>query len=202
MTNSSELVRLPANRARSAAEVLARAFHNDPLMQYLMPAEARRRRWLPSLFSIVVRYCLAYGEVYATPGLEGAACWLPPGQTNPPFVRLAMVGRRSPPVGMGLAGLRRYLRVARYTEEIHTHQAPRAHWYLWALGVEPARQGQGLGGLLIQPVLARARAENMPCYLETMNSVNVPFYERHGFQVVSQGEAPGSGLRIWSMLRQ
>ncbi len=202
MTDSSELIRLPANQARSAATVLARAFHNDPLMQYLMPGETRRTRWLPSLFSIVVRYCLAYGEVYTTPGLDGVACWLPPGETNPSFVRLARIGRRSPPVGMGLAGLRRFLRVARYTEEIHTHLAPQAHWYLWALGVEPACQGQGLGGLLMQPVLARARAENLSCYLETMNSVNVPFYERHGFHVVSEGEPPGSGLRIWAMLRQ
>src|SRR5260370_3419386 len=100
MAGSLGLVRLPANQARSAAEVVARAFHNDTLMQYLMPVEARRTRWLPSLFSIVVRYCLAYGEVYTTPGLDGAACWLPPGQTNPPFIRLARVGWHSPPVGI------------------------------------------------------------------------------------------------------
>jgi hypothetical protein len=35
-----------------------------------------------------------------------------------------------------------------------------------------------------------------------MNDANLPFYERHGFQVVSDGEAPGTGLRIWAMLRQ
>ena len=200
-TNSSETIHLPSNQAKSAAAVLARAFHNDPMMQYLLPVEDRRARWLPSLFSIVVRYCLAYGEVHTTPTLDGVACWLPPGETNPPFLRLARIGRRSPPVGMGLAGLRRYLRVAHYLEEIHAHTAPKAHWYLWALGVEPERQGRGCGGLLIQPVLARAKAEGISCYLETMNSVNVPFYERHGFHVVSDGEAPGSKLRIWAMLR-
>ena len=54
----------------------------------------------------------------------------------------------------------------------------------------------------MQPVLSRAGAENLSCYLETMNSVNVPFYERHGFHVVSEGEPPGSGLRIWAMLRK
>jgi hypothetical protein len=54
----------------------------------------------------------------------------------------------------------------------------------------------------MQPVLGRATEESVACYLETMNSVNVPFYERHGFHVVSEGEAPGSGLRIWAMLRQ
>ena len=202
MHASSEIMCLPANQATNAAAVLARAFHNDPMMQYLMPVEARRARWLPSLFSIVARYCLAYGEVHTTPALDGVACWLTPGETNPPFLRLARIGRRSPPLGMGLPGLRRYLQVAHYMEKIHTLSAPQAHWYLWALGVEPERQGRGLGGLLIQPVLARARAEGISCYLETMNSVNVLFYERHGFSVVSDGKAPGTGLRIWAMLRQ
>ena len=202
MGTSPEIIRLLTKQARDAATVLARAFHNDPLMKYLIPDEARRAGWLPSLFSIVARYSLAYGEVYTTPALDGVACWLPPGETNPPFLRLARIGRRSPPLGMGLAGLRRYLRVAHYIEGIHSRMAPQTHWYLWALGVEPARQGRGLGGLLIQPVLARAGLENRPCYLETMNSANLPFYERHGFQVVSAGEAPGSHLRIWAMLRQ
>ncbi|HEU0004328.1 MAG TPA: GNAT family N-acetyltransferase [Ktedonobacteraceae bacterium] len=202
MHASSEIIRLPSNQARSAAAVLARAFHNDPMMQYLMPVEDRRARWLPSLFIIVVRYCLTYGEVHTTPALDGVACWLPPGETNPAFLRLARIGWRNPPIGMRLAGLRRYLRVAHYLEEIHAHAAPQAHWYLWALGVEPAHQGRGYGGLLIQPVLARAKVEGMSCYLETMNSVNVPFYERYGFHVVSDGEAPGSRLRIWAMLRQ
>ena len=202
MKASSEIMCLPTNQAGRAATVLARAFHNDPMMQYLLPGEPRRARWLPSLFSIVARYCLAYGEVHTTPALDGVACWLPPGETNPPFLRLARIGRRSPPVGMGLSGLRRYLQAAHYMERIHAHSAPQAHWYLWALGVEPERQGRGFGGLLTQPVLARARAQDMPCYLETMNSVNVPFYERHGFAVVSDGEAPGTGLRIWAMLRK
>src|SRR5260370_36016941 len=100
MAGSLGLVRLPANQARSAAEVLARAFHNDPLMQYLMPVEARRTRWLPSLFSIVVRYCLAYGEVYTTPGLDGAGCVLPPSQTHPPFILVEGVRLPSPTAGL------------------------------------------------------------------------------------------------------
>ncbi|HLX59395.1 MAG TPA: GNAT family N-acetyltransferase [Ktedonobacteraceae bacterium] len=202
MAESLEAIRLLAHQARSAAAVLARAFHNDPFMQYLISNDRRRARLLPSLFGILVRYSLSYGEVYTTPGLDGVACWLPPGETNPPFLRLARVGLRGAPVGLGLAGLRRYLRVAHYMEEVHAHSTPGAHWYLWGLGVEPQRQGQGLGGLLMQPALAHAKTEGVACYLETTNGVNVPFYQRHGFNVVSVGEAPASGLRVWAMLRQ
>jgi hypothetical protein len=54
----------------------------------------------------------------------------------------------------------------------------------------------------MQPVLARADADRLPCYLETMNEKNVLFYEKYGFRVVRDGEVPRHGLRAWAMLRE
>ncbi len=192
-------IRLPPHHARQAAEVLGRAFHNDPMTRYLVPDDAKRARLLPIFFSIQVHYCLRYGEVYTTPGLDGVACWLSPGDTGPSFGRLARIGVHSPgirrvPFGLGLVGLRRYIDAERYTAEIHKGAAPRPHWYLWIIGVEPACQGNGIGGLLMQPVLARASAQGLPCYLETNNAGNLPFYQKHGFRVVSDGEIPGTRI--------
>jgi len=54
------------------------------------------------------------------------------------------------------------------------------------LGVSPDCQGQGIGGMLLQSMLARADRTNMPCYLETTTTAAVRFYQRHGFEVVHQ----------------
>jgi GNAT superfamily N-acetyltransferase len=63
-------------------------------------------------------------------------------------------------------------------------QHPRdEHVYLALLGLRPDRQGRGLGGRLIEPGLAYADEHRLPCYLESSNPRNVPFYERHGFEV-------------------
>lgn len=201
------VIRLPPVYAGQAAEVLGRAFHDDPMSRYLVPDDAKRARLLPIFFSIQVQYCLRYGEVYTNPGLDGVACWLSPSNTVPTFGRLARVGVRSPgvrrvPCEFGLSGLRRYLDAERYSGDIHRRAAPELHWYLWIIGVEPACQGKGIGGLLMQPVLARASAQGLPCYLETNNADNVPFYQKYGFRVVSDGEIPGRGLRVWAMLRK
>jgi GNAT superfamily N-acetyltransferase len=67
--------------------------------------------------------------------------------------------------------------------------------------VEPSELGKGIGGALIQPVLARAAAEGLLCYLETQNESDVPFYPKHGFEVVSDGEVPKCGRRVWAMVR-
>jgi GNAT superfamily N-acetyltransferase len=62
-------------------------------------------------------------------------------------------------------------------------------------------QGRGLGSTLLQPVLARADADRLPCYLETGVARNVTFYERHGFQVVAAGALPRGGPPLWAMVR-
>jgi len=76
------------------------------------------------------------------------------------------------------------------------------HWYLWVLGVAPDSQGKGIGSRLIQPVLDCSDKEQISCYLETETERNVAFYEKRGFEVVSEGEVPGYDLKLWSLLRE
>ncbi|HUY79204.1 MAG TPA: GNAT family N-acetyltransferase [Ktedonobacterales bacterium] len=186
---------------RQAASTLDRAFFDDPLFAYLLPNPAQRKRLLSRIHLIMVRYGLRYGAVYAPPEREGIACWLSPGNTTPTFWRLLAVAWRTPPLALGVRGYRRYARLNAYLEQTHARVAPGAHWYLWALGVDPACQRQGLGSQLLQPILAQADRDRGPCYLETMQITNLAFYERHGFRVVSDGVAPGTALRVWGMRR-
>lgn len=196
-----DVIQLLPNQTKQAAVVLCRAFYDDPLVRYIVPEEARRARLLPSFYTIVVRYALRYGEVYMTPGVEGVACWLSPGNTTPSTWRLLRIAIRSAPLFLGLPEQGRNNIVARYTDDVHKRLVSGPHWYLWGLGVDPPCQHQGVGGKLIQPILDRADRERLPCYLETTNEVNPPFYEKHGFKVISDGIVPGTNLRVWGMRR-
>ncbi len=183
-----------------ASAVLCRAFYHDPLVEYVVPDETRRARVLPSFYRIVVRYTVRYGEVYTMPAVEGVACWLSPGNTTPSTWRLLRVAP-SALFAFGFAEQSRNITYSRYTDDLHARAVSGPHWYLWGLGVEPSRQHQGLGGQLIQPILARADRDGLPCYLETTRQVNVPFYERHGFTIVNDGVVPTTALRVWGMRR-
>jgi ribosomal protein S18 acetylase RimI-like enzyme len=46
---------------------------------------------------------------------------------------------------LGPAVVARFVRCDSHTEHLHKRDAPAQHWYLWLLGVEPPRQGQGIG---------------------------------------------------------
>ena len=61
------------------------------------------------------------------------------------------------------------------------------------IGVEPSRQGSGVGSALLQHSLANCDADGLPAYLESSSPKNIPLYERFGFEqigVIRAGDAP------------
>ena len=76
-----------------------------------------------------------------------------------------------------------YVRLMNTLESKRHELAPTAH-HLQTLGA--AVQGKGYGSKLIQVGIERAEKAGVPCYLESSNVKNVPFYKRHGFQVLEE----------------
>ena len=67
------------------------------------------------------------------------------------------------------------------------------HWYLPLIGVDPARQGRGLGSALMRHALAACDRDRLPAYLESSSPANIPLYERHGFErlgAIQSGDSP------------
>jgi ribosomal protein S18 acetylase RimI-like enzyme len=195
-------IALEKAHAGQATAALGRAFINDPLITYVIADEDRRRRITPDLYGGIVRYALLYGKAYTTVEVAGAACWLPPEQSSPTLLRMLRAGMLKVPLRLGWKSYQQLNEFEAQAEILHQRHATKPHWYLWALGVDPAWQGKGFGGRLLQPVLARADAEQTPCYLETQNPKNLPFYEKQGFQVSEQKEIFKDAVTTWAMLRQ
>ena len=65
-----------------------------------------------------------------------------------------------------------------------------------------AHQGRGLGAKVIAPVLEICDRQSLPAYLESSNIANVPFYERHGFEIQEEVLVCEGGPVIRAMLRK
>jgi GNAT superfamily N-acetyltransferase len=196
--------RLNAADASLAGETLARAFASNPGMVWVLPNDARRAEQLRWLMTGYVRLGLRYGECWCTGdggSLDGAAVWMPPGNTDTSWMQMLSIGFGLAPWVFGWAGLRNYFRAIELMDRYHDQAALGPHWYLFVLGVEPARQRRGIGSRLMEPTLARADATGHPCYLETDRAEDVAFYQRHGFHVHVEYSYPSAGPRGWGMIR-
>ena len=202
MTMESKTLRLQDAQVSEVSQALARAFFDDPMTAYMMPDDSQRVEVLPSFMQAGTRICLPYGEVYTTPGTPlGSANWLPPGKTEITEEALASSGAFDVLGRMGEEAAGRFGTLMAQLGELHHAAVPAEHWYLLILGVDPSRQGQGVGGSLIEPILRRAGAEGRACYLETMKPRNVTFYGKHGFEVVVEDDTTDGGLHFWTMRR-
>jgi ribosomal protein S18 acetylase RimI-like enzyme len=91
-----------------------------------------------------------------------------------------------------------YFRIRVNSARTSGHET-RAHG---GIGVDPARQGLGLGSLLLRAGLARVDQDGVECQLFTEESRNVPLYQRHGFEIAVDGDLPDGGLHVWFMRRR
>jgi GNAT superfamily N-acetyltransferase len=202
MTTVIRTAPLVETQIRSVGEVLGRAFFDDPLMTYWLPDPDKRARALPWFMTTAAKFAFKNGEVETTAGaVEGGALWLLPGKTRVPPLQMMLAGMWQAPFRLGVGNLGRFSKSLDHMEKIHDQQAPEDHWYLMVLGVDPPRQGQGIGSAIMQPALAKADAAHLPAYLETQKEINVPLYQRHGFEIVVETDMPGGGPHIWCMKR-
>jgi ribosomal protein S18 acetylase RimI-like enzyme len=180
---------------------LCQAFYDEPNFTYIFPDILVRRVALPwFLGRFVVQLGLNYGAVFTANEVDGAAVWLHP-NTTIPLQGALRAGLLLMPFRFGWRSFRRSTSLGSYLERLRQQSAPTQHWYLMALGVAPSRQGAGLGRALVQSVLTRVDAEQVPCYLETFTERNVQFYEKLGFIGVVHDHIPGGGPPFWTMVR-
>jgi GNAT superfamily N-acetyltransferase len=182
-------------------EVLGRAFFESPLHKYFIPDDGERRRFLPQFFLRVTRMGYLFGETYATPDSTGMAFWIRPGEI--------LGDEQNERAGLNeiraLAGEEAFARVSIVfdaLEGLHKEHATDDHWYLQLLGVDVPLQRRGIGSALMQPVLKKADADGVTCYMDTAEPRSLPFYRRHGFDVVVDMIEPSSGLRLWFLRRE
>jgi ribosomal protein S18 acetylase RimI-like enzyme len=195
----SEVTARPASPADAdaAAATLARAFADDPLICFLLRDSARRPITMPKLFRLLFQLGLPHGACDVTSGYESVALWRPPGAWHIPFHQYITNGAAFIDI-FGLGGALQVMGAMDIIEKRHPHEP---HWYLQAIGTDPARQGKGYGGVVIRSQLAHADAAGLPAYLESSKPTNIPIYQSFGFEVTGEIKLP-DGPTLWPMWRK
>jgi GNAT superfamily N-acetyltransferase len=186
--------RIASGELAKAASVLARAFYDDPVCKYFWPDDRKRAARSEACFQAQLRALEARREVHVDDSFSSVAVWARPDEWKVSATTALRLLPRFLRNGVRLSGMLANLK----TEHLHPDEP---HWYLEFLGTEPSRQGSGLGGRALAPVLARADAEGLPVWAFSSNRQNLGFYHRHGFVVLDEVPFAKDGPMIFPIRR-
>jgi len=163
---------------------MALAFVRDPVTRWVWPEPHQYVTHYAEFVGAFGGQAFGHEAAYRVDDFSGGALWLPPGVQPDEETMIALLQRIIDPERLPAAfGL--------FEQMMHYHPEE-PHWYLALIGVDPSRQGRGLGAALLRHTLARVDRERLPAYLESSNPANVPLYQRHGFEVVGTIQAADS----------
>lgn len=179
------------------ADVLADSFSEDPVMNWVIPA----RHLYMDFFRLIIRQIfLPRGMVHLERGQRGAGLWLPPGEKFDVPPGLGIIKLMTQLVlSKGPRPLMRIPQQARLFDKHHPHVP---HYHLLFVGCRQDAQGKGVGSALLKQGTRICDEQHMPAYLESSNELNIPLYQRHGFEVIAEENLPGDGPKAWFMWRE
>lgn len=165
-----------ASDEASMIEVLVRANNSDPAARWLWPDSQQFLRHFPSFVRAFGGKAFAHESAYYIDGYVGAALLLPP-NVHPDEDKLISLVQRTVSEQVQKDFFQVFEQMGRY----HPSEA---HWYLPLMGVDPSKQGKGLGSALLQHMLIQLDREKKLVYLESSNPRNISLYKRHGFEML------------------
>lgn len=179
------------------SNVLADAFQKDPVMNWTIPA--------PELYEgffrlIIEQIFFPRGIVHLEQEHRGVGLWLPPGtkfDIPPGLGIISLMTRLLFRKGLGP------IRSIRHQAQVFArHQPTEPHFHLLFVGCRQNAQGQGVGSALLKQGTRICDEQRMPAYLESSNELNLPLYQRHGFEIVARERLPRGGPQAWFMWRE
>ena len=187
------LPRIDEAASDTAYAAIVLAFASDPAARWTWPQPDAYLRNMPLLARAFGGKSFALGTAFEIDRFAGVALWLKPEISPDEEALVGLIERTAPAATQRDA--------SGVLEQMAGFHPQEPHWYLPLIGVDPARQGQHLGDKLMAHALARCDAEQSLAYLESSNPRNVPFYQRHGFEMIGKIQV-GSSPTIVPMLRR
>ncbi|KAK8100407.1 hypothetical protein PG999_010781 [Apiospora kogelbergensis] len=174
-------------------EVFVPAFVDDAMFKYFTYHHSPEKRKvllrvLLHLFSQLG--CAGGGTLLEADGWGACAVYLPPGKAIPMLTAIFHRGVLAALLQLGFSSCKRaytdYLKLVDGLKRKHMTAEERrnGYGYLAVIGTAPARQGHGLGSVLLRRM--QEMAGDRPIWLEASSMGSRRLYERHGFVVVEE----------------
>ena len=189
------MIKATSSHKKRACDIIVDSFKDNNSVKYVVKNDSKELKRIQYLVSYSFDVCMESGQVWMDDDQYSCAMWLYQHQKKSNLKStLRDIGLIFNSVGVSQIG-----KVLKRESRINAEHLDSKFLYLWYIGVDTTKQGQGRGTQLLQEVIATAKNKNLPLYLETSVDRNIPWYEQHGFAVYQNLPFPNHQLRMLAL---
>jgi len=192
------MINVSATDKKKIVDILTQSFDDNKSANWAIKNDRKRVKRMRRLMAYALEICKLQDGVCLSQNGAGAILYDYPKSSRYTFSRLIADIQFIAAV-IGPERLFKVLKRETYIKKFHPK---RDYIYLWFLGVDAERQGQGIGSKLLKELTLRADKNRLPIVLETSNPKNLPLYNKFGFSVYHEWNSDFIGFPIWFMKRE
>lgn len=175
----SNMKRAGVDQKSLVVDILVKSFDDNKSVNYVVKQDRNREARIRGLMDYSFDVCNAFGDVWISDGAQACALVLHPDKKRSTFSSILWDAR----LAINVIGLNRISRILSRESKIKSFHPKERFSYLWFIGVSPEFQNAGKGSQLLNEIIRDSNAEGRPIYLETSVDRNIPWYEKHGFEI-------------------
>lgn len=171
--------RADENQKSLVVDILSRSFDDNKSVNYVVKQDSERQSRIKGLMEYSFNVCNAFGEVWLSDDNEACALVLLPDKKRTTLNSILWDAK----LALSVIGLNRIGSVLGRESKINSFHPREPFTYLWFIGVKPGLQNKGKGSALLEEIIEASNDQGRPIYLETSVDRNLPWYQKHGFEI-------------------
>ncbi|HVI44747.1 MAG TPA: GNAT family N-acetyltransferase [Chitinophaga sp.] len=173
------MIKATLNDKAAVISTLVKSFDTNKSVNYIVKQDSKRVERIRKLMAYSFDLCYAFGDVFLSEDRKACVLTLLPDRKKSTFKTTLMDIN----LVLSVIGVSSAKKAMDRDARIKKGYPSEPIVYLWFIGVDPAYQGKGIGGTLLDDVVKHSTGLGRPVYLETSMVENLPWYEKHGFNV-------------------
>jgi len=165
------------------AEVLTKAFVDDPIFRFIFQSPEAYAKSAPWLFASWTSWAIRYGRAWMSEDGNAVVLMRSPEHSGMSLWSMIRAGMLPTPWKLGWPAFRRfYFRIVTVLDKQHAQIiGDRPHWYGWMIGVKDP--GKGMGRSVLNYCSDLADTMGLPIFLETATPSNLDLYQAKFFEI-------------------
>lgn len=165
-------------------DILSESFDLNKSVNYVAKQDKDRLKRIRNLMDYSFEMCYLFGDIYLSEDKTGCLLVLYPDKKKTTLKTILLDLK----LAISCIGLSRIAKVLERESKIKVHHPKTPISYLWFIGVKSDAQKKGVGTKLLQEVIEESKLQYRDVYLETSTLTNIPWYEKFGFEIISELE--------------